>query len=350
VARTLTDARIGPALGSAGTYDRGVVPVAAEIRRNATLVGFAGVAFLAMQVAAGGLTRPLGAHELSLLPIDDVPALAVRAGAMLLSTAALISAFRAWVRPAGRVAAAGAFFFATTWLPAVAGAELRVGLYAALAAVAAAGFVTRWLYERDRGALVAAALSVMAVAWWHPAAGAGLVPALIGVLVVWGRLASWPGVLAVVSGGVAGGVLLGAVPLGALGAGLPVAGDARWLGTVITLAAVVVLVTVALIEQRWPHRRNAATVAVAVTVGVLIGIALGDGMTIGALASAHSVLAIGAGSGMLALWHTVRKIPTLVATLGLVVLTALLIVVQVMVAVQADGDLATHAQAGAAPP
>ena len=328
------------------------MPVAAEIRRNATLVGFAGVAFLAMQVAAGGLTRPLGPHELSILPVDDLPAWSVRLGAMLLATAALISAFRAWVRPAGRVAAAGAFFFATTWLPAVAGAELRLGLYAALAAVAAAGFVTRWLYERDRGALVAVALSVMAVAWWHPAAAAGMVPALVGVLVVWGRVGSWPGLLAVVSGGVAGGVLTRAVPLGALGAGLPVAGQARWVGTVITLAAVVVLLTVALIEQRWPHRRNAATVAAAVTAGVLVGIALGDGMTIGALASAHSILAIGAGSGMLALWHTVRRIPTLLATLGLVVLAALLVVVQVIVAVQADGDLtrARAQQTEATPP
>ena len=315
------------------------MPVAAEIRRNATLVGFAGVAFLAMQVAAGGLTRPLGPHELSVLPMDDLPAWPVRLGAMLLSTAALISSFRAWVRPAGRVAAAGAFFFAATWLPAVEGPELRLGLYAALAAVAAAGFVTRWLYERDRGALLAAALSVLAVAWWHPAAAAGLVPALVAVLVVWGRLGSWPGVLAVVAGGVAGGFLVGAVPLGALGAALPISGAARWPGTVVTLVAVVVLVTVALIEQRWPHRRNAATVAVAVTAGVLVGIALGDGVTIGALASAHSVLAIGAGSGMLALWHTVRRIPTVAATVGLVVLAALLVVVQIVVAVQADGDL-----------
>jgi hypothetical protein len=324
--------------------------VAAEIRRNATLVGFAGVAFLAMQVVAGGLTRPLGPHELNLLPIDDLPAWPVRLGAMLLSAAALVSAFRAWVRPAGRVAAAGAFFFALTWLPAVEGPELRLGLYAALAAVAAAGFVTRWLVERDRGALVASALCVVAVAWWHPAAAAGLVTALLGVLLVWGGLGAWPGVLAVVAGAVAGGALVGAVPLGTLVAPLPVAGDARWLGTVVTMAAVAVLVTVALVEQRWPHRRNAATVAVAVTLGVFAGIAVVDGVTIGALASAHSVLAIGAGSGMLALWHTVRRIPTPVATIGLVAVAALLIVVQVIVAVQADGELSAGAASSAAAP
>ena len=313
----------------------GGMPVHAEIRRNATLVGFAGVAFLVLQVAAGGLVRPLGPAELALLP-GTPPTGAVRAAAMLLSTGALIVTFRVWVRPAGRVAAAAAAFFAASWLPVVAGPMVATPLYATFAVVAAAGFVTRWLYERDRGALVGAAVTTALATWWQPAAGAGLATALVGVLLVWGRKGALPGVLSVALGGFTGGLLAAALP--ATNWTVSVGTTDWWARVALSFGVAAILMLVAVVEQRWPHRRNAAVVTVAVAVVVAIGVALLEATPAGLL-PAFGVLCVAAGSGVLASWHAVRRMSTIVPTVALVAAAVGLAVLQLVFAVQADGEL-----------
>lgn len=338
----------GPPCGAGPrTIARGM-PVHAEIRRNATLVDFAGVAFLAMQVAAGGLVRPLSVEELALLPASDLPLWAVRAPAMLLASTALVTAFRAWVRPAGRVAAAAAFFFAGSWLPVVAGPQVGTPLYSALAVIAAAGFTTRWLVERDRGALAATSVATALVVWWHPEAGAGLATGLLGVLLVWGRTSAGPGVAAVAVGTVVGGAVAGAVDAAALARPLGTGPGQWWIPMLVTLTVGALAVVVAVADQRWPHRRNAAVVGVAIA-GALLGVlALLQGVSPTLLLPVYGLLCVAVGSGVLAAWHLVRRMSTVIPTLVLAAAAVVLVVVQLVFAVQADGHLGGDAVKAAA--
>ncbi|MPZ71929.1 MAG: hypothetical protein GEU74_01655 [Nitriliruptorales bacterium] len=315
--------------------------VNAELRRNATLVGFAGVAFFAMQAAAGALGRPMAPDELRLLSTDTIPGWTLRLVPMLLSSGALVIAFRAWVRPAGRVAAAAAGVFAVTWLPVATGSLLATPLYTALGTVAASGFVTRWLVERDRGALAAMGVAVALVAWSHTPVAVGATTALVGVSLVWGRTSAGPAVAAVLAGAFAGAAVSAAAPVSAL-RWVETAGTRWWLPTVVAAAATTVVVAIAVVEQRWPHRRNAAVVAVTVAAGALVAVASMNPVTPVTLLTVHAALSVSAGSGALAAWHAVRRMSTPLATVGLVAAAAAFVIVQLTFAISM-GEQLRHA-------
>src|SRR5688500_10719975 len=117
--------------------------VSAEVRRNATLVLVAGGVYFVLQAVLTGFALPLHPYERALfegLTTEDLWVL--RLLRMLVSTAGLVLAFRAWVRPAGKAAWAAAGFVAVGWAPVHYGPQARPGILLLFATVASAGFTT----------------------------------------------------------------------------------------------------------------------------------------------------------------------------------------------------------------
>ena len=299
-----------------------VVP--AEIRRNATLVAIAGAVFgvLALVVVAivGGLARPLTESELRIVgPSIDVEVWVLRVGAVAGAAIALWLAFRAWVRPAARVAWAAAAFFAVSWLPLHYGTAVRPALFAALGCVAAGGYATRWLVERDRQALGGGAAAVVVVAVLHPPSAVAVVVGLSLVAVVWARRQSPPLPAALVGGLVVGLVagqawtpggfaqrlapdnLLGLSPVGAA----------------LMMLALAAPVVVALLQHRWPHRRNATVVSVVLFVALLVPAVLRGDWSTAAVLPAYAVLTVAVGAGLLEAWQLVRRAGSVWASVAL---------------------------------
>ena len=317
--------------------------VSAEVRRNATLVLVAGGVYLAMQALLTGFALPLHPYERALfegLLTEDLWVL--RLAMMLVSAAGLVLAFRAWVRPAGKAAWAGAAFVAVAWAPVHFGPQARPEVLLLFAAVAAAGHTTRWLVERDRGALVAAAVAVTAAVVCDPVTGVALTLALAAVALVWARLQSGPALVALGAGLVVGrglawvarsvlangaAVARAAADEGGADAGLgllhllePLApGDG---GAVVRAmagaAAVLGLVALGMFWQRWPHRHNAARVGTTVAAVLLAAVVLSAGAAVPALLPVLGVLAVAVGAGLLAAWRTSRETGSVFATIGYV--------------------------------
>ena len=315
--------------------------VPAEIRRNTTLVVVAAVLYLLLQGALAGFARPLGPFERALfgaIATEDLWVL--RLGMMGVSTLGLFLAFRTWVRPGGKAAWAGAGFFAVSWAPLYYGGELRPEVAAALACVAAVGSTTRWLVERDRGALVAAALAVAVAVVLVPVAGVALAVGLGVVVAVWARAGGGLALTALGLGLVVGRVLAGVLRAGGrwsrwaeVEASLPAPGldglhtvldplltdgaveSALWRATVGGLI-ILALVILAVVWWRWPHRRNAARTGLVICSGLFIAGALTGHGAPAAFLPAYGLLSIPVGAGLLAAWRAARDTGSFPATLA----------------------------------
>ena len=323
--------------------------VSAEIRRNATLVAVAGGVYLLAQFVLSGFARPLSSEEINVLSRGaDAYLWLVRLVFMLLTAAALVLAFRAWVRPAARVAWAAAGVFAVSWGPVFFGPEVRPHVLAALACVAAGGCAMRWLVERDRTAVVGLGLTVAAAVVLRPLAAVGLVATLAIVLAIGARQQSGPA-LGAVAAGAAIGWPLGMVSLLARFAGRVVAAPLRppridaglqqllnalqspsvpasSTGTPVYVAvAVLALLTIglAVVQLRWAHRRNAALIGLALTLGLFVPAVAVNRITAAELLPAYAALCIPLGAGVLAAWDATRRVGSwVVTTLFFVVLGA----------------------------
>lgn len=318
--------------------------VPAEIRRNTTLVAVAAALYLLGQTVLAGFARPLGPFERAIFgAIATEDLWVVRLGMMLVSTGALFLAFRCWVRPGGKASWAAAGFFAVSWAPVSFGGEIRPEVLAALACVAAAGTTTRWLVERDRATLVAAAAAVAVAVVLMPVLGAVLAAVLAVVVGVWARGGGGPALIALGVGVVTGRVLAGVLRTGTVGrriadveAGLTGAGlgqlhtllePARVSGAADGLAAaavwrsatgaavVVALAVLAVVWWRWPHRRNAARTGVAVGAALLVAGLLVPHEAPLAFLPSYALLSIPVGAGLLAAWRATRDTGVVLATL-----------------------------------
>ena len=349
--------------------------VPAELRRNASLVWVAGVLFAVLLWIATDFARPLSPQEIAELhplgraapagsaawrgpalgvvglPVStwEAPLWLVRAYFVVLSSLGLVAAFRRWARPAGKVAWTGAALFAASWVPLASGGTIQPHLFAALAAVLAAGFATRWCIERDRGALVGIGGGIAVTSAFVPLTGIALAVGLGIVLLVWVRQRSAPGLIVA-----AAGALLGLLPslvgpaarLGGLtarfrgatassatvvdylrlvdgplhsgGAGRPTAGAVFW---VVTLA---VLATTGILQRRWNHRRNASLVGVTVSASLVVPYLLLVGPAQARLLlPAYGLLIVAVAAGVLDLWHIVgRRIRSPLVTVGLLAVMA----------------------------
>ena len=334
--------------------------VSAEVRRNATLVLVAGAVYFVLQATVTGFALPLGPYEQVLVPsllTEDLWVL--RLAVMVVSSLALVIAFRAWVRPAGKAAWASAAFVATSWAPVHYGPQARPEVLLMFACVAAAGFVTRWLVERDRGALAGGGLAVAVAMLLDPVIGIALALALAAVVLVWARGQGGPALVALGAGVVAGRAIAwllrrvlstgealarvrseeisGSGSGSALGLLEPLtAGDPtdvyRVAAGVLALGAAVLL---GMFWQRWPHRHNAARVGMAVAVVLAIAVVLFSASATPMLLPAWGVLSIAAGAGLLAAWRTARDTGSAIATGLYVVVVVSFVVWQVVVAAAA---------------
>ena len=344
--------------------------VPAEVRRNAALVWAAGALFGVLVWIATDFARPLSGDEMAALrplgpaadagaaawrgvalgavglPVSswDAPVWVVRAYFALLSSLALVAAFRRWARPAGKVAWTAAAVFAASWVPLASGGTVQPHLFAALSAVLAAGFTMRWCIERDRGALVGIGGGVALTAAFTPLSGVALATGLAVVIVVWVRRRALPGLVSA-----AAGVLLGLLPwlieaelrFGGVRGRLRVTdpsatavqylrlvdgplrgGPDGWPGSaaVIWVVVLAVLAATGILQRRWNHRRNASLVGVTVSAVLvlpyLLLVAPADARF---LLPAYALLAVAIAAGLLDLWHIVgRRIRSPLVTAGLV--------------------------------
>lgn len=316
--------------------------VSAEVRRNATLVLVAGGVYFTLQALLTGFAVPLHPYERALfegLATEDLWVL--RLTMMLVSTAGLVLAFRAWVRPAGKAAWAGAAFVAVSWAPVHYGPQARPEILLMLACVGAAGFATRWLVERDRGALVGTGVAVTAAMVCDPFAGVVLAVALAAVVLVWARVQGGPalvalGVAVLVGRGLAwvARVVLangasvaraaateasGGARLQVLGVLEPVGAGGSDARAAAGAAAILALIALGLVWQRWPHRHNAARVGVAVALVLLAAMLAGGNARAPALLPVLGTVAVAVGSGLLAAWRTSRETGAVLATISYVV-------------------------------
>lgn len=312
--------------------------VSAEVRRNATLVLVAGGVYLTLQALLTGFALPLHPYERALfdgLLTEDLWVL--RLAMMLVSTGALVLAFRSWVRPAGKAAWAGAGFVAVAWAPVHYGPQARPEVLLLFAAVAATGYATRWLVERDRGALVGVAVATTVAMVCDPFLGLALAVGLTAVVLVWARMQSGLALLALGAGLVVGRALASVARV-VLADGAAVASaassdadDAAGLlhllepleagGAVGRAAAgavvVLGLIVLGMFWQRWPHRHNAARVGVAVAAVVLLASAAAGG-ALPQMLPVLGVAAIAVGAGLLAAWRTSRETGWFLATIAYV--------------------------------
>lgn len=319
--------------------------VPAEIRRNTTLVVVAAVLYLLLQGALAGFARPMDTFEIALFQYVATEDLWVlRLGMMVVSSLGLLLAFRTWVRPGGKAAWAAAGFFAVSWAPLYYGGVVRPEMPAALACVAAAGSTTRWLVERDRGALVGAAFAVAMTVVLMPVIGVALAVALAVVVAVWARAAGGLALVALGTGLAVGRALAGVLRASELGgrvadveATLLPGTSVRQLhalldpllidgvlppSTVWRAAAggvvVLGLVVLAVVWWRWPHRRNAARTGVVIFIGLLIAGAFVPHGAPSAFLPAYGLLSIPVGAGLLAAWRAARDTGSFPATLAYV--------------------------------
>lgn len=320
--------------------------VPAEIRRNSTLVVVAGAVYLLLQAVLAGFARPLGPYERALFgSVATEDLWVVRLAMMVLSSLALIVAFRAWVRPAGKAAWAAAGVFAVSWVAVHFGGEVRPEVLAALACVAAAGSTTRWLVERDRAALVGTAIALLVATALMPAVGIALAIAAAAVVVVWARTGGGPVLTALGVGLIAGRLLAALLRAGAAGdrvadveAGggawaqqlrdlpallepaLSSAGAAGVWRTAIGAVILAALVVLAIVWWRWPHRRNAARTGVAVAAALFLAGVFTTHPAPTAFLPAYALLTIAVGGGLLASWRAARDTGWFLATAGYVAL------------------------------
>ena len=338
--------------------------VSAEVRRNAALVVVAGAVFFGLQAVVSGFARPLSESELRAL-YPSAPRLLglIRLLMMALTTGAMVIAYRTWVRPAARVSWAAAAAFAVSWGPLYFGPEVRPYAIAALGCVAAGGFATRWLVERERSMLVALCAAVAVVVALRPLAGGGLVLALVAVTGVWARRESLPPLLAVAVGAAVGWVagvvgLVGRVAGRVLPADVappPLVGGLQELlvalqrpfpqaeaSTTPVYAAVAVLgvlaVALALAGRRWAHRRNAAMVGLTLALGLLIPPVAINRITAAELLPAYAAVTIPLGAGILGAWDATRRVGSALLTAVFFVLLAGLVVWQLTLAAGANAE------------
>jgi hypothetical protein len=357
----------------------------AELRRHASLVWVAGLAFAVLLLITTDFAKGLSAGERAALeplsttdeaawrglglgviglPVSawDAPSWLVRLYFLVLSCLALVAAFQRWAWPAGKIAWTGALLFAASWVPLVSGGTAQPALFAGLAAVLTAGFAMRWCVERDRGALVGTAGGVALAAVFVPLAGVWLALGLVVVVSVWTRRQAAPGLLATALG-VGVGLLPWLVesmvrfagPLDRVRQGLGGPGSAtvaQYLDVVdgplvVTAAArpsvpavawVAVLAAMAatgILQRRWNHRRNAALVGVTLSTALVIPFAVitnhADGRL---LLPAYGLLIVAVAAGVLDLWHVVgRRLGSPLVTVSLVLVTGAALVWQISLAV-----------------
>ncbi|HVM18727.1 MAG TPA: hypothetical protein VM307_02080, partial [Egibacteraceae bacterium] len=312
------------------TYDRAPMEVRAEIRRNTTLVVAAAAGYALLAVVAGDVTRPLSPGEAAALPFGAPdPVWPARLAMLVVTAVATVVAFRAWVRPAGRVAWAAAIVYAVSAPTVVAATTLAPGGLSAPACVAAVGFAVRWLVERDRGALAAAPGAVAAVTVLSPPTGVALAAALAVTALVWARYEGIPLGAAIAGGWAVGAAAKTAVPAwdSIVVAQLWAAGAA---GTVVTLAAPAVAVALALHQQRWPHRRNAAVVATVVALA-LVAAAL-PGWPAAAVLPAYALATVAVGAGALEAHERLRRVGAAWLTAATMAIAGGWVAVQVVIA------------------
>ena len=359
--------------------------VPAELRRNAALVWVAGGVFVVLVCITTDFSQPLSAEEMAALqpfagrasvgppalrgigiaglglPVTvwDAPLWLVRAYFALLSSLALVGAFRRWARPAGKVAWTAAGLFAASWVPLASGGSAQPHLFAALSSVLAAGFTTRWCMERDRGALAGIGGGVALTAAFAPLGGAALAVGLAVVIVVWVRGRALPGLVSAGAGALLGllpwfveaemrfGVVRGRLR-GATGSSATVMqylrlvdgplrggpGGRPTAGAVVWVVALAVLAGVGILQRRWNHRRNASLVGVTVSAALvlpyLLVVAPADARF---LLPAYGLLIVAVAAGVLDLWHIVgRRIRSPLVTIGLVAVVAAALLWQISLA------------------
>ena len=334
--------------------------VSAEVRRNATLVLVAGAVYFVLQALLTGFALPLGPYERVLFPgllTEDLWML--RLVVMILSSLGLVLAFRAWVRPAGKAAWAAAAFVAVSWAPVHYGPQARPEVLLMFACVAAAGFATRWLVERDRPALVSTGLALTVAMLLDPVVGIALALALTAVVLVWARVQGGPALVALGTGVVAGRVTawllrrvldtaeaLALIRVGEIEAGNPWAAltvfeplagadDGRGVRIAAGVVAVVGVTVLGMFWQRWPHRHNAARVGTAVAVVLAVAVLMFSATATPFWLPIWGLVAIAAGAGLLAAWRTARDTGSALATVGYVVVVVAYIAWQVAEAASA---------------
>ena len=186
------------------------MPDASEIRTARFLLVAVAVLYLVLQLALFSRSRPPSWDEavylsqvdasttaLSFAPsrargIVVIAALAgtgrvdlawVRTALAVASSVALAAALLPWTRIIGVAAPVAGFLLATSWTVLFYGTEVMPNLWTAFLGIAAAGWLARWaLGAPDRGALIAVALLIGAMALLRPpdaaVCGIGLVLAL----------------------------------------------------------------------------------------------------------------------------------------------------------------------------
>ncbi|WP_130648632.1 hypothetical protein [Egicoccus halophilus] len=151
---------------------------------------------------------PQRARGMSLvaLPVAllGAPLTLLRLWLVLVSSVALVLAFRPWARFAGWTGGAAAVVAAVGWVPQYFAVELYPNLLAGLAAVATAGHLVVWCRDRRPRDLAATALALAVVAWLRPAESVWLAFGLTPVLLVLAGRRSLRGLLALAVGGFVG--------------------------------------------------------------------------------------------------------------------------------------------------
>ncbi|HSK22597.1 MAG TPA: hypothetical protein VK906_05460 [Egicoccus sp.] len=175
------------------------------------LVTVAGVVFAALTVVFVGLDRELRWDEVTYLAqvtpgqpdvwfgpqrargmsfvalpvaLAGAPLTLLRVWMVLVSSVALVLAFRPWARVAGWTGGAAAMVVAVGWVPQYFAVELYPNLLAGFAGVAAAGHLLLWCRQRSGRDLVLVALGVAVVAWLRPSESVWLALGLTPVILV----------------------------------------------------------------------------------------------------------------------------------------------------------------------
>ena len=345
--------------------------VPAEIRRNATLVVVAGAAYFLLQAVVVGFARPLSEPEIVAVSAGASRVLGlVRLVMMALTAVSAVFAFRSWVRPAARVSWAAAGVFAVSWGPLYFGPEVRPYVIAALACVAAGGFTMRWLVERERSMYVAMALTVAVAVALRPLAAAGLIPAMLVVVVVAARTESLPPVASIAVGAVIGWLLGGIGLVGRVAGRVlpadveppPLVGGFRELGVALqspfpesvstttpgyAVIAILAFLAIALAfaSRRWAHRRNAAMIGLTLAFGLLAPPVAINRITAAELLPAYAALTIPLGTGVLGGWDATRRVRSGIVTAAFFAVLVAFVVWQGVVAARSNAEAARQGPA-----
>ncbi|MFA9446049.1 hypothetical protein [Egicoccus sp. AB-alg6-2] len=349
------------------------------------LVTLAGVVFAALTVVFVGLDRELRWDEVTylaqvtpgqpdvwfgpqrargmtivVLPVAllGAPLTLLRIWMVLVSSVALVVAFRPWAKVAGWTGGAAALVAAAGWVPQYFAVELYPNLLAGFAAAAAAGHLVLWCRDRATRDLVLTALGVAVVAWLRPSESVWLATGLTPVVVALARRDAWRGILALAAGGFVGwlpwlveAILRFGGPFARLGAAAGesasgadrnsliqylnlVEGPVRQVSAdpVLTYRALALLVGLALLAllgmaQRVDAPRRRAAVAATVTAVAMAApyLVLNAGINLRYILPALLLAAVPVGAGVVTLTGALRRSGS-VAGLAVAVVVALVVV------------------------